>query len=111
MPGLEARPRLPFYGAGHQARGWFCLEFNTGEKRWQASGKGSLTCADDRLYCLDEKGTLSLVKASPEAWDPVGTLQLPREGRGQFWAHPVVCDGRLYVRYSDQLYAYGIREK
>ncbi|MFC1653049.1 PQQ-binding-like beta-propeller repeat protein [Planctomycetota bacterium] len=97
------------YGAGHEARGWFCLEFNTGQKQWQAPGKGSLTYADDRLICLDEKGTLSLIKASPETWDPVGTFKLPRGGRGQYWAHPVVCNGRLYVRHSDQVYAYNIK--
>jgi outer membrane protein assembly factor BamB len=99
------------YGAGHQARGWFCLEFNTGEKRWQAPGKGALTYADGGLYCLDEKGTLSLIKAGPAKWEPVGTLKLPREGRGLYWAHPVVCDGRLYVRHSDQLYVYSVRKR
>jgi outer membrane protein assembly factor BamB len=99
------------YGAGHQAKGWFCLDFQTGQKAWQAPGKGSLTYADGRLVCLDEKGSLSLIKAIPEKWDPVGTLKLPNGGRGQYWAHPVVCNGRLYTRHSDQLFAYSIREK
>jgi outer membrane protein assembly factor BamB len=97
------------YGAGHQARGWFCLDFKTGQKRWQASGKGSLTYADGRLYCLDEKGTMSLVRAIPERWDSVSSFEVPRGGRGLYWAHPVVCGGRLYVRHADQLFAYRIR--
>jgi len=98
------------YGAGHEARGWFCLDFNTGGKLWQAQGKGSLTYADNRLYCLDEKGTMSLIKASSESWDEVGAFRLPRGGKGLYWAHPVVCGGRLYVRHADQLFAYDIRE-
>jgi len=97
------------YGSGHNARGWFCLDFNTGSKMWQAPGKGSLTFADGRLYCLDEKGIMSLVKASPESWDEVSSFRLPKDGRGYFWAHPVVCGGRLYVRYSDKLLAYDVR--
>jgi outer membrane protein assembly factor BamB len=28
------------YGAGHNARGWFCLDFMTGEQMWKTGGKG-----------------------------------------------------------------------
>ena len=98
------------YGAGHEARGWFCLNFKTGDKRWQTRGKGSLTYADGHLYCLEERGAMALVKATPEKWDQVSSFRLPRGGEGLYWAHPVVCGGRLYVRHSDQLYAYDIRK-
>ena len=96
------------YGAGHEARGWFCLDFNTGEQLWQAPGKGSVTYADNRLYCLDERGTISLIDAAAGKWDPIGSFRLPRGGKGLYWAHPVVCGGRLYVRHSDRLFAYTI---
>ena len=98
------------YGAGHESRGWFCLDFNTGRKMWQSPGKGSLTYADGRLYCLDERGTMSLVKTTPEKWEEVSSFRLPRGGKGLYWAHPVVCGGRLYLRHSDQLFAYDIRK-
>lgn len=97
------------YGAGHEARGWFCLDFKTGKQLWQAPGKGSLTYADGRLYCLDERGTMSLIKATNQKWDQVGSFRLTRGGKGLFWAHPVVCGGRLYVRHSEKLFAYDIR--
>ena len=97
------------YGAGHEARGWFCLDFKTGRQLWQAPGKGSLTYADDRLYCLDEKGTMTLVKATAYEWLEAGSFRLPRGGKGLYWAHPVICGGRLYVRHSDQLLAYSVR--
>ncbi len=97
------------YGAGHEARGWFCLDFNTGRKMWQSPGKGSLAYADGRLYCLNERGTMSLVKATPESWEEVSSFRLPRGGKGLYWAHPVICGGRLYVRHSDQLFTFDIR--
>jgi outer membrane protein assembly factor BamB len=97
------------FGAGHEARGWFCLHFKTGAKRWQARGKGSLTYADGHLYCFDERGTMSLVKVNPEKWDQISSFRLPRGGEGPYWAHPVVCGGRLYLRHSDKLYTYDIR--
>ena len=98
------------YGAGHEARGWFCLDFKTGVKQWQTRGKGSLTYADGHLYCLEERGTMALVKTTPEKWNQVSSFRLPRGGEGLYWAHPVVCGGRLYVRHSDQLYVYNIRK-
>jgi len=98
------------YGAGHESRGWFCLDFKTGRQLWQTSGKGSLTYADGRLYCLDEKGTMNLVKATGDEWETTGSFRMPRGGKGLYWAHPVVCDGRLYVRHSEELLAYDIEK-
>ena len=97
------------YGAGHESRGWFCLDFKTGRQLWQARGKGSLTYADGRLYCLDEKGTMNLAKATDDKWELAGSFRVPRGGKGLYWAHPVICGGRLYVRHSDRLYVYDVR--
>lgn len=96
------------YGAGHESRGWFCLDFLTGNKRWQTPGKGSLTYADGHIYCLDEKGRMSLVKADPKEWIQVAHFNVPKGGRGAYWAHPVICGGRLYIRHSDQLFVYDV---
>jgi outer membrane protein assembly factor BamB len=98
------------YGAGSEARGWFCLDFKTGTQKWQTRGKGSLTYADGHLYCLDERGAMSLIAATPEKWNQVGSFRVPQGGKGLHWAHPVVCGGRLYVRHSEKLYAYDVRK-
>jgi hypothetical protein len=63
------------------------------------------------LYCLDERGTMSLVTATPEKWEQAGSFRLPRGGRGLYWAHPVVCGGRLYVRHAEKLFAYDINRE
>jgi outer membrane protein assembly factor BamB len=96
------------YGSGHEAKGWTCLAFSNGTLLWQAPGKGSLTYADGHLYCLDEKGSMHLVQPSPEKWQVISSFTIPRGGQGAFWAHPVVCGGRLYIRHSEKLYAYTI---
>ena len=97
------------YGAGHNSRGWFCLDFKTGNEMWKARGKGSLTYADGHLYCLEERGTMFLVKASPDKWEEAGSFKVPKGGEGFYWAHPVVCGGRLYIRHSDKLFVYDIK--
>jgi outer membrane protein assembly factor BamB len=98
------------YGSGSNARGWFCLDFLTGKQIWKTEGKGSLTYADGMLYLLDERGTMRLVKATPEKYEKTGEFKVPRGGESMFWAHPVVCGNRLYIRHGDKLFAYDIKE-
>lgn len=99
------------YGTGHNKRGWICLDFKTGKTlyRDREGGKGSFMLADGLFYYLTEKGKMSLVKPSPESFKVVSGFQVPKGGKGYFWAHPVVCDGRLYVRHDNNLYAYKIK--
>ena len=99
------------YGSGHQSSGWFCLDFMTGKQAWKAEGKGSLTYADGMLYCFEEQGTMALVKATPTGHQVAGSFRVPKGGSGLHWAHPVVCDGRLYVRHANKLFVYDIRAK
>jgi outer membrane protein assembly factor BamB len=99
------------YGAGSNSRGWFCLDFMTGKQIWKTDGKGSLTFADDMLYLLDERGTMKLVKATPDKYELSGEFKVPGGGSGMYWAHPVVCGGRLYIRHADKLFTYKIEGK
>ncbi len=100
------------YGSGSNSRGWFCIEFLTGKQIWNVNGKGSLTYADGMLYLLDERsGNMKLVRATPEKFDLKGEFNVPSGGEGMYWAHPVVCGGRLYIRHADVLYAYDISSK
>lgn len=99
------------YGAGHNSRGWFCLDFLTGEQRWKAGGKGSITYADQKLYCLDERGIMRLVQAKSENFEELSAFKVPEGGTSMYWAHPVVCGGRLYIRHEDKLFAYDISSR
>lgn len=92
---------------------WVCLDWNSGEvkyvKEWFC--KGPVITADNMLYVIDEKnGNVGLVKPSPDGFDVVSTFKLTKE-RGEFWAHPTIYDGKLYLRYNNKLMVYDIREK
>ena len=99
------------YGSGSNSRGWFCLDFMTGKQMWNTRGKGSLIYADKMFYFLEERGTMKLVKATPEKYDVVSSFEVPEGGKGMHWAHPVVCGRRLYVRHTDKLFAFDIKSK
>lgn len=101
------------YGSAHRFNkaAWVCLEFATGKDRYiePGVGKGSVIYADGMLYTLSEKGVLGLVPATPERHEIVSRFKPPQRQPGPYWAHPVICDGRLYLRHHGCLHAYGVR--
>jgi outer membrane protein assembly factor BamB len=104
---------------GHsESGGWVCQEFKTGKVVWsdrEALGRGSVTCADGRLYCCAEKGgVVALVEPSVEGWKELGRLKLPRESRqrrpsGGLWTHPVMANGRLYIRDQEFIFCFDVK--
>jgi outer membrane protein assembly factor BamB len=98
------------YGSGHNRRGWHCLDWKTGEVQYSAreiGNKGAIIFSDGMLYCYSERGDVALVKPSPQKFEVVSSFLL-RKGSGEHWAHPVIKDGRLYVRHGDALMVYDI---
>jgi outer membrane protein assembly factor BamB len=93
---------------------WCCIDWNTGEKKWEErwNCKGSIIAAEGMLYIYDEKnGNVGLVRATPEKFDLVSSFKVNLGNMGPFWAHPVIHNGVLYLRHSNALMAYDIKEK
>ena len=87
-----------------------CLEFATGKMMWRdrSVGKGSVTFADGNLYLQSENNVVGLAEATPTGYREKGRFTIPDKGLPS-WAHPVVSDGRLYVRNQDTMIVYDIR--
>jgi outer membrane protein assembly factor BamB len=75
------------------------MKFDTGEVAWKdrSVGKGSLVYADGMLYCLSENGVVGLVEATPEGYREHGRFRIEQDSLPTR-AHPVVADGRLFIR-------------
>jgi len=87
-----------------------CLEFATGNQMWRdrSVGKGTVTYADGHLYVQSEKNAFALAEATPSGYREKGRFDIPDKGLPS-WAHPVISDGRLYVRNQDTLLVYDIK--
>ena len=98
------------YGFG--SGGLICLDFKSGRLEWQnrSVGKGSLTYADGHLYCLGENHEVALVEANSNKYVETGRFRIADSGLSS-WAHPVVANGRLYLRDQEKLTCYDIRQK
>lgn len=103
------------YGASSKGEmtGWLALDAVDGKMTaMDPSGTfagGSAVYADGRFYCLTDKGVMHLVELTDAGFKSAGSFRLA-EGKVQdAWAHPVLCDGRLYLRYHDTLFCYDVK--
>jgi len=81
---------------------------------------GSLTYADGRLYLLTDDGVAALIAASPKGWEEHGRFKLPEEAKSRqslkssnqagVWTHPVVANGRLFLRDQELLFCYDVKK-
>jgi outer membrane protein assembly factor BamB len=97
------------YLYGNHLSGWTCIDMKTGEVKWydDGVGKGSLAYADGMLYTYSEgAGRIGLVEATPTGYRRTGEFSV--RGRNNSWPHPVIINGRLYLRYWDTLYCFDV---
>jgi len=89
-----------------------CMDFDTGKVLWETKevGKGSVLYADGMLYCRAERGPVSLVKATPDGFVMTGRFEQPDRSKKPSWVHPVIADGKLYLRDQDLLLCYNVRD-
>jgi len=107
------------YGAtgGNEGGALACLDFKTGKVMWdqrQSAGrraKGSLALADGRLYYRMEDGTVLLIEPSPKQYIERGRFTQPDRTKLPAWAHPVIANGKLYIRDQETLFCYNIKAK
>jgi outer membrane protein assembly factor BamB len=105
------------YGS-HEMRSWKCVEFATGAEAWDSvqPGVGSVTFADGDLYCVSQlDGKVSLVAASPTEMKRHGQFTLPEKSKlrkpsGKLWTHPVIANGKLYLRDQELVFCYGVKK-
>jgi len=100
-------------GHGHNNGFPICVELATGEVVWggeirnAGSGSAAVMYADGRLYFRYQNGVMMLIDASPEGYEERGSFEIP-EVTSPSWSHPVVLDGRLYLREQDRLFCYDV---
>ena len=90
-----------------------CLNMKTGNVTWgpeRAAGKGesSLVAADGHIVWRRDDGTVILTKVNPASMEVVSTFK-PAYQKGKTWAHPVIANGKLYLREQDKLMCYQLR--
>ena len=103
-----------YMGHGHNKGLPMCLEMRTGKIKWggkirgEGDGSAAIVAADGQIYFRYENGKMALVEANPMSYKVNGAFTLPSRN-GKSWPHPVISDGRLYIRDQHQLHCFDIK--
>ena len=99
------------FGSGYRKlKDWVCIT-SAGEIKYSKDDlvQGSCIYADGLLYALAENGICELLKPTDSGFETAGSIKLTEKNRRDVWAHPVICNGRLYLRDHDNLWCYNIK--
>ena len=108
------------YGANGGNEGGFlvCMDFKTGKVMWDQRSadepralKGSVALADGRLYYRNENGPMLLIEPTPREYLERGSFEQPDRSDRPAWSHPVIANGKLYLRDQDVLLCYDVKAK
>ena len=94
-------------------KGFFVAELVSGKTLYHDKDmpKLSLTSADAMIYGFEEYGRFMLLEPVPEGVRVVSEARVPHKSPGNLaYAHPVICDGKLYLRQGPYVYAYDVRQ-
>lgn len=84
-----------------------CIDLQTGKRRWKEGRYGHgqvLLLADSSLLLImTESGQVVLLEANPVEHKELGRFQALK---GKTWNHPIIAQGRLYLRNSEEMACY-----
>jgi len=52
-----------------------------------------------------------LIEATPGRWREKGRFDQPERSDKEAWPHPVIAEGKLYLRDQDKLFCYDVKAK
>ena len=99
------------YGSAHIQSKWFCIDTKTGQTSYIAKdlGGGPVIYADGLFYCYAEKdGQMAIAEGNSQQFRIISRFKVPL-GTAQHWAHPVIANGKLYVRHNEALMVYDLQ--
>ncbi|RPH33933.1 MAG: hypothetical protein EHM93_02885 [Bacteroidales bacterium] len=93
-----------------ESKGKFCcVDWNTGTIKYSIKkySPGTVVYADGMLYCYSYDGDVGLLQASDTTFLERGYFKYPKIKELHI-AHPVIKNGRLYMRFKNSLCVYSI---
>lgn len=105
-----------YFGHGQNAGQPVCVELKTGAIKWEpekypagAQGSAAVLYADNRLYFRYQNGMMVLIEPSPEELKVVSSFKLPDPSGRESWPHPVIVNGKMYIRDQEKLHCFNVK--
>ena len=105
-----------YFGRGQKNGLPTCVEFATAKIIWQEDrgpvrGSAAVCAADGMVYFRYEDGTVALIETTPKGYHLVSQFTLPDPSGKPGWAHPIIANGKLFLRDQDSLFCFDVRKK
>ena len=71
--------------------------------------KGSVVYGDKKIVFRNEQGPVVRLAADSKEFKELGRFEQPDRSDRPAWAHPVIADGKLYLRDQDKLLGYNLK--
>ena len=102
-----------YMGHGHNNGLPACVKLRNGEDEWErergaGSGSAAIVFADGHLFFRYENHVMAMIEATPDEYRLKGQFKIA-SSNSQSWPHPVILDGKLYLRDQDELLVYDIK--
>jgi len=96
------------YGCGSAKPGFKSINAETGEIGKELKiGSGAVIAGGNMLYYYNFKGEVMLIPQDPLEMEVISKFRITR-GTGEHFSHPVINNGRLYVRHGNVIQAFDV---
>jgi outer membrane protein assembly factor BamB len=98
------------YGCGTVKKDFKSINAETGKiEKILKIGSGAVIAADNMLYYYNWAGQVMLITQDPINMEVVSKFRI-KKGQKEHFAHPVINNGKLYVRHGNVIQAFNIKE-
>ncbi len=102
------------FGLGDKGKKFVCVDWNTGKEIFYDSANNkdiAVVSAENLLYCYELAGAVNLLKPTEKGFEKSGSFQVRGGNKKLHCSHPVINDGRLYIRHDNSLFVYDIAKR
>jgi len=99
------------FGVTDKRKIWAGVDIKTGETKFTSRDlkPGSFILADNKFYLFSDVGEVALAIPSKSGLNIVSKFIIPAENVKMAFAHPVIYNDILYIRYNNNLWLYKIK--
>ncbi len=100
------------FGTSDKKKQWVAVDLESGNTVFtsRALKPGSFVMADGKFFIFTETGEVALARPARDGFSIVNRFHIPEKSVKMAFAHPVIHQGKLYIRYRGQVWVYRLFE-
>ena len=100
------------FGTSDKKKQWVGVDLESGETifRTRDLKPGSFLLADDKFFIFTDMGEVALAKPRQDGFTVISRFTIPVKPVQYAFAHPVIHEGMLYIRYNENLWLFNVSQ-